>query len=285
MPLISVIIPSYNRAWCILRALESVMNQSFSDFDVWIVDDGSSDNTREIIQDFISAGTRVPVNYIFTTNRGVSAARNLGIRRSTGQWLALLDSDDSWVPEKLERQFQFMKAHPEYSLIHTGERWIRHGKRVNPPKSYQKYGGDVFEKCLPVCMIGPSTSVIRRDILDETGGFDENYPVCEDYDLWLRLCVNEAVGFIDEDLTVKYGGHEDQLSTTHVAMDYWRIRSLIGIVSAPGLSPGRRSAVIKEIHRKGRILLKGYQKHGRDDSYREVLAMIHKVDGGIFAPG
>ena len=134
-------------------------------------------------------------------------------------------------------------------------------------------------------MIGPSTSIIRRDIFEKTGGFDENYPVCEDYDFWLRLCVNEAVGFIDEDLTVKYGGHEDQLSTTHVAMDYWRIRSLLGIADNPRLSSIRRTAVIEEIHRKGRILLKGYQKHGREDSYREVLAMIHQADGGIFEPG
>ena len=139
MPLISVIIPSYNRAWSSLRALESVLEQSFGNFDVWIVDDGSSDNTREIIQRFVSRGIRVPVNFISTTNAGVAAARNLGIRRSAGHWLALLDSDDQWIPKKLERQFQYMEAHPEISLIHTAERWIRNGKRVNPPKAYRKF--------------------------------------------------------------------------------------------------------------------------------------------------
>lgn len=284
MPVISIIIPTYNRDWCIQRALESVLDQRFDDFDVWIIDDGSSDKTLEIIERLISPGTRVPVNYIFTPNQGVAAARNLGIQRSTGQWLALLDSDDLWVPEKLERQFQYMGSHPEISLIHTGERWIRNGKRVNPPKAYQKFGGDVFEKCLPVCMIGPSTSVIRREIFDKTGGFDEAFPVCEDYDFWLRVTMSETVGFIDEELTVKYGGHGDQLSTTHVAMDYWRIRSLVGIAADPGLSPIRRTAVIAEIYRKGQILLKGYRKHGRDDSYREVLHLIHLTDGGIFEP-
>lgn len=284
MPLISVIIPTYNRAWSILRALESVMEQSFDNFDVWIVDDGSSDKTREIVQEFVSRGTRVPVNYTVTTNMGVAAARNLGIQKSSGQWIALLDSDDQWVSDKLERQFKYMEAHPEISLIHSGEQWIRNGKRVNPPKAYRKFGGDVFEKCLPVCMIGPSTSIFKRVVFEDAGGFDEEYPVCEDYDFWLRVCMKETVGFIDEDLTVKYGGHEDQLSTTHVAMDYWRIRSLAGIASNTGLSTLRRTAVIEEMHRKGHILLKGYRKHGREDSYMEVLDLIHRADGGAFHP-
>lgn len=282
MPLISVIIPTYNRDWCIQRALDSVLGQSFDDFDVWIVDDGSSDNTRGIIRKLVSRGTRVPVKYIFMANRGVAAARNLGIQSSRGNWLALLDSDDLWLPEKLERQLQFIKAHPEISLIHTAERWIRNGKRVNPPKAYQKFGGDVFEKCLPVCMIGPSTSLIERKIFDEVGGFNEDFPVCEDYDFWLRVCIRESVGLIDEELTVKYGGHGDQLSTGHVAMDYWRIRSLAGIAVDPFLSPDRRTAVIEELHRKGRILLKGYRKHGREESYSEVLGIIQEADGGTF---
>jgi glycosyltransferase involved in cell wall biosynthesis len=282
MPLVSVVIPTFNRARFIKAALDSALNQNTDNYDIWVIDDGSEDNTREIVQSTISRETRIPVNYLYSPNRGVSAARNLGIERSDGEWIAFLDSDDQWTPVKLERQIQYIRSHPKILLVHTGEKWIRNGIGVNPPSAYMKYGGEVFDRCLPVCMIGPSTSMVSRRLLDDIGGFDEDFPVCEDYDLWLRITSRHPVGFIDEELTIKYGGHEDQLSKSVVAMDYWRIRAMVNAAQNPGLTQAQRLSVINELYRKGRILLNGYIKHGRKDSFSEVLAMIHKVDGGAF---
>ncbi|MCK5250130.1 MAG: hypothetical protein KAJ98_09225, partial [Spirochaetaceae bacterium] len=101
---------------------------------------------------------------------------------------------------------------------------------------------------------------------------------CEDYDLWLRICAVYPVLYVDRQLVVKYGGHEDQLSTTAVAMDYWRIRSLCRILQIRNLSPVRRTAVLEVIRRKGRILLNGYRKHGREERYLEVLSLLRRAD-------
>ncbi len=284
MPFISVIIPTCNRERYILRALNSVLDQTFRDFDVWIIDDGGSDGTGDLIRKRAAQETEIRIHYEHTPNRGVAAARNLGIRQSGGDWIALLDSDDEWVPVKLEKQVNFLHRNPGISLFHTGETWIRNGIRINTPQAYRKYGGEVFERSLPVCMIGPSTALISRYLFEEAGGFDEEYPVCEDYDFWLRVTSRYETGFIDEPLTVKYGGHADQLSTTTVAMDYWRVRSMCRILQIRSFSPVRRAVVLDEIRRKGRILLRGYRKHGRKEESREVLSMIRQADPG-FSPG
>ncbi|RKX90197.1 MAG: glycosyltransferase family 2 protein [Spirochaetes bacterium] len=284
MSLVSVIIPTYNREGLILRALDSVLAQSFRDFDVWIIDDGGNDGSGELVRARAAENPGTAIRYVHTPNNGVAAARNHGIRYSEGDWIALLDSDDEWVPEKLEKQMAYLKRNPESVLIYSDELWIRSGVRVNPPKSYRKFGGEVFEKCLPVCMIGPSTALFKRNLFEETGGFDEEYPVCEDYDFWLRITSRYTAGLVDEPLTIKYGGHSDQLSTSYVAMDYWRIRSLCRIVDTRELSPNRRDAVLREIGRKGRILLQGYSKHDRKEMYEEVLTLIRSVDAD-FPPG
>jgi len=281
MPRVSVIIPSYNREKFILRALNSVLQQTYRDFDIWVIDDGGSDNTGTLVKEKANSFSDIRINYIHTQNRGVAAARNSGIEKSAGEWIALLDSDDEWRKEKLEKQMDFLNGNPGVSLIHTGEDWIRNGIHVNAPKAYRKYSGDVFERSLPLCMIGPSTVVFKRDLFEEIGGFDEKYPVCEDYDFWLKVTSLHQVGLIDEALTIKYGGHEDQLSTTHVAMDYWRVQSLCRIVQIRDLTPERKNAVLKVIDRKGKVLLNGFLKHGRKDDFKEILSLIHSVDANF----
>jgi len=278
MSLVSVVIPTYRRAALVLRAVDSVIAQSFRDFDIWVIDDGGDDNTEELLRSRISENPGIPIHYVHTLNRGVAAARNHGIRLSEGTWIALLDSDDEWMPEKIEKQISFLENNPGIPLVHTGETWIRRGIRVNPPERYRKYGGDVFEKSLPVCMIGPSTALFSRDLFDSTGGFDEEYPVCEDYDFWLRVTSRYDAGFVNEALTVKYGGHSDQLSTRYKMMDYWRIKSMCRILEIRELTPGRRDAVLREIRRKGQILLRGCRKHGRKKMYGEVLELIRSAD-------
>jgi glycosyltransferase involved in cell wall biosynthesis len=186
MARVSVVIPTYNRLPTVKDAIESVLNQTYRDFEFWVVDDGSTDGTGEALRTF---GDKV--KYVSQNNRGVSAARNLGLRISRGKYLAFLDSDDLWEPQKLEIQVKCMEENPQFPLCYTDEVWIRGGTRVNPKKKHAKYSGWIFEKCLPLCIISPSSALMKRSLFDEIGGFDETLPVCEDYDLWLRVTIEE----------------------------------------------------------------------------------------------
>jgi len=284
MPRISVIIPSYNRADFLRRAVISVLKQSYRDFDLWIADDGSEDGTEELVSRLKNASNRRDISsmqprihYLRGANRGVSAARNRAISQSNGEWIALLDSDDEWMGEKLERQLAFADSHWEYPLIHSDEIWIRDGRRVNAPASYRKSGGNVFIKCLSLCMISPSTALFTRGVFEEIGGFDEDFPVCEDYDFWLRLSSRYPVGYVNCPLTIKYGGHADQLSKSRPALDYWRIKSLCRILEIRPLNDEQRHAVLAEIARKSSILLKGYHKHGRESDVQELLTLVRNA--------
>jgi len=280
---VSVVVPTYNRGPVVMRALSSVIGQSYRDFDLWIVDDGSTDDTEFRVHAFtrgLSPNVAARIHYMKTENRGVSTARNMGARASRSDWIAFLDSDDEWLPAKLALSIKAVEKQPEIRLVHTEEIWIRNGVRVNPKKSYQKTGGRIYRKCLPCCVISPSTVTIRRDLFEEMGGFDEGFPVCEDYDLWLKITSLYPVGFVDEPTTIKYGGHDDQLSLTHRAMDYWRIKAMVRILRECDLEPGDRDLTIAEIRSKGEILLKGYRKHHNLERYREIETILNSL--GIF---
>ena len=256
---VSVIIPTYNRELVIRRAVDSVLKQSFKNFELIIIDDGSTDSTPSILENYKKKDERIAV-YV-QKNRGVSSARNLGIDKAKGKWVAFLDSDDEWLEDKLEKQINFAKNNPTIPLIHGEEIWVRNGRRVNPKNKHQKFGGDIFEKCLALCLISPSASFISRDLLEEYNGFDENYPVCEDYDLWLRITKDHEVGFIETPILIKYGGHEDQLSRKYFAMDFWRVKSLDRIYDSKCFSKELKLKIQKEILSKANILKLGYIKH------------------------
>ena len=255
---ISAIIPVFNRAGTLVRALDSVAAQTRPPDEVIVVDDGSTDGVEEVIaRDY--PGVRV----IRQANAGVSSARNRGIAAATGVWIALLDSDDEWRPRKLERQMQALAEKPGYHLCHTNEIWIRNGRRVNEGKRHKKSGGNIFRKCLPLCVISPSSVVIRRELLRGLGGFDESLPVCEDYDLWLRICARHPVLFVEEALTVKYGGHEDQLSRRYSGMDRFRIRAIDRILEEGVLGDTDRAAAIGTLLDKAAVYLNGADKRGK----------------------
>jgi len=277
MPEISVIIPTYNRGSLVGRAIKSVLKQVYRDIELIVVDDGSLDDTGDVVAVLKDQSRDIRVTYKKTENRGVAAARNTGIGLAGGSWLAFLDSDDLWMPDKLAKQRLFLSENPGIRLVHSDERWIRNGVRVNKPKAYRKFGGEVFIESLAVCMIGPSTVMMEKSLLDQVGGFDEAFPVCEDYDLWLRITSRWKVGLIEEELTWKFGGHDDQLSTTHVAMDYWRIRSLCKLLQSVELPAHFEGAAKKTLVEKAKILLNGYRKHGRLDLYDSVSGEIMKV--------
>lgn len=266
---ISVILPNYNRAKTLPRALDSVLGQRLPAAEILIVDDGSQDATRQLIQ------TRYPdCRYLYQSNQGVSAARNRGIQEAKGDWIALLDSDDAWLPDKLSRQTQALQAHPDYRLCHTDEIWIRNGVRVNPMKKHTKSGGRIFPACLPRCVISPSAALLHRSLFDELGLFDTSLPACEDYDLWLRICAHEPVLYLDTPLVVKYGGHADQLSRRHWGMDRFRIRALKKLIGSGVLTPSDQAAAIEMLQQKARIMVQGAEKRGhiqRAEQYRKLL--------------
>lgn len=286
MEKISVVIPNFNRTALLERAMKSVVQQSVfncHDFgcEIIVIDDGSN-NQLEIevlIEKFNKniSNENVKIKLIkLEKNIGVSHARNVGIKASSGDWIAFLDSDDEWLPSKLERQFGLLTENKNYKIIHGEEIWIRNGVRVNQMKKHQKFGGFIFEKCLSLCLISPSAVIIHRDVFNDVGLFDENYIVCEDYELWLRITSLYEIGFIETPIINKYGGHDDQLSHKYFAMDYYRVRALDKILQIRELSAQHREMVREEIVRKGQILLNGYKKHSNMQHYNEIDEIIKK---------
>ena len=270
---ISVVIPSFNRAHSLPRALDSVRQQASPADEIIVVDDGSTDGSAELVQRLYPE-----VLLLQQPNRGVSAARNRGIRQACGDWIALLDSDDEWLPDKLARIRQVHAQHPAEQLFHSDEIWIRNGTRVNPMHKHRKHGGMIFRHCLPLCVISPSAAVIRRSLFDTIGLFDESLPACEDYDLWLRLCHRHPVVFIDEPLIVKYGGHADQLSRRYWGMDRFRIDSLQRLLDSPHLDETQREQTLDILTRKLRILLKGARKHANEDILHRYQPLLDDLE-------
>lgn len=249
---ISVVIPTYNRYEFLKRVLASVYAQSYKASEVIVVDDGSTDNTSEIKKDFPY------IKYIYQNNNGVSSARNLGIQKASCEWIAFLDSDDEWHLQKLEEQVLFHKSNPDILMSYTDEKWIRDAKEINVPKKFQKYGGDIFERCLSHCIIAPSASIIHKKLFDKVGLFDEELEVCEDYDLWLRVALEHRIGLVDKKLIIKYAGHDDQLSFKHWGMDRFRVKSLEKMLTCV-----QNETVTKELIKKYKLLLKGAIKYDR----------------------
>ena len=254
---VSVIIPTYNRGWIVRDAIDSVLGQTYADFELIVVDDGSSDRTPPILDAY---GDRLRV--IRQANRGVSAARNRGIGESSGTLIALLDSDDIWLPKKLAVQVDFFKRNPAALICQTEEIWIRNGLRVNPGKRHRKPSGMIFERSLELCLVSPSAVMVRRELFEKVGLFDESLPACEDYDLWLRVGCRFPVHLIDRPLTIKRGGHEDQLSRQS-SLDKYRIRSLVKLIESARLTPIQRNAAVIALRKKCAVYATGCLKRGR----------------------
>jgi glycosyltransferase involved in cell wall biosynthesis len=266
---ISVVIPTYNRCELLRRALLSAFSQVLVPTEVVVIDDGSTDGTKAMIHKEFPEAT-----YYRQENRGVSSARNLGIYYTTGDWLAFLDSDDEWLPEKLILQAATLAANSESKVCHTEEIWIRNGVRVNPAKKYAKRGGWIFTQCLQLCAMSPSTIMIHRSVFEDIGLFDTRLPACEDYDLWLRITANYPVLLIEEPQIKKYGGHEDQLSQKLWGMDRFRITALQKIIDTGQLSNENQQAAVNMLLKKAEIYLNGVTKRGKTDEaiyYRQLI--------------
>ncbi len=266
---ISVVIPTFNRISLVARAIDSVLKQSLNPYEIIVVDDGSDDGTSEMIKNKYKS-----IKLIQQQNNGVSAARNNGIKHAKGDWIGLLDSDDEWTEKKLENQADRLIKTPEYDFCHTNEIWIRNGVRVNQRKKHEKYGGYIFDKCLDICRISPSSVLFRKNILDHVGWFDSQLPVCEDYDLWLRITSEYRILFIDEPLIIKYGGHDDQLSHSVEGIEFFRIKSLENLLERSELSTDNRILAIQMIIKKYNIYLNGLVKRKKQGEADQIEKKI-----------
>ncbi len=261
MALVSVIIPTHNRAEKVVRAVRSVLEQTFGDFELVVVDDASTDDTPQALAPYLDR-----ITYLVNEKRmGVAASRNRGIRQSSGPLVAFLDSDDYWLPRKLEVQVGFFRKHDSTVACQTQEIWIRKGTRVNPKKKHRKPSGDIFLPSLGLCLVSPSAVMIKRQVLYEVGLFDETLPVCEDYDLWLRISARYPIELIPEPLLVKEGGAPDQLSAAFWGMDRFRIRSLMKLLLFWRLDRKKQRAVAAELRKKCHIYAQGCRKRGKKE--------------------
>jgi len=257
-PFFSVIIPTYNRRHLFDIALKSVLNQTYKDFEVIAVDDGSTDHTNEVIKNFDD----FRVKYLYQENHGVSHARNRGLEISRGKFIAFLDSDDRWVPRKLQRAKELIDRYPDICIFHTDEIWYKGGRLLNQKKKHKKPSGYVYLKALPLCCVGMSTAIVKRELFEKIGLFDESMQACEDYDFWLRATHSFEVKLIDEKLTVKDGGRTDQLSAQW-GLDKHRIKALEKMLCSNSLNEEEYECTLGELVKKCQIYASGAGKRGR----------------------
>tara|TARA_B100000959_G_scaffold144704_1_gene151953 strand:+ start:60 stop:935 length:876 start_codon:yes stop_codon:yes gene_type:complete len=271
LPVVSVVVPTYNRAERLGETLRSVLNQIWQDFELIVVDDGSTDDTRNVLDSFPRAQC-----ILMPENHGVSRARNEGLARARGRYICFLDSDDLWDENKLQTQIQWMEDNADCQVCYTDEIWIRKGVRVNQMNKHRKYSGDIFRYCLPMCIVSPSSAMLRAELFEEVGNFDESLPACEDYDLWLRIAEKYPFHFIEEFLIIKQGGHADQLSRRYWGMDRFRVAALQKLLDRNSLEGDRLQQTRATLLEKCSILIQGFVKRGKKEDELHYRALVEK---------
>ncbi|MDP8299694.1 MAG: glycosyltransferase [Candidatus Tantalella remota] len=267
--LFSVVIPTYDRERFLKKCVDSVLAQTYTRFEVIIVDDGSRDGTKDLIASYDDN----KILYTRQDNKGVSRARNKGLELAKGDFVAFLDSDDWWSVKKLERSLQYILDFPDINIFHTDEIWYRNGNLLKQLSRHKKPTGHVYRNALPICCISISTAVIKKTVFDDIGTFDEDLEACEDYDFWLRATNKYEVKLIPEDLTLKDGGRPDQLSSSVWGLDRFRIKALGKMLASNILSPENSEATLDELRNKCEIFAVGCEKHGKTedaDYYRSL---------------
>lgn len=256
-PLVSVIIPTYNRDYIVEVAIRSVLEQSYPNLELILVDDGSKDKTPHLV-------TKYPLKYVrLPKNFGPSFARNRGIIHAKGELIAFLDSDDYFLPSKIEKQVKFLRENPQYDIVQTEEIWYKGERRVFPKKIHAKAEGYFFDRAVKLCVVSISTVLLKRSVFERVGLFDENFPLCEDYEFWLRVALYYPMGLIKEPLVIKDGGRPDQLSQRK-GLDFYRVKALLKILKEYNskLEPEKRLLILGEAKKKTEIFLKGARKYG-----------------------
>lgn len=275
-PFFSIVIPTYNRRVLLEKCVNSVLNQTFTDFEIIVIDDGSKDGTDEFIASLETK--KINLKYRYHKNHGVSFSRNKGIKIAKGKWIAFLDSDDWWKPTKLERMAEYINKYPDIKIFHTEEIWYQRGRLLPQKVKHKKPTGFVYKHSLPLCCISLSTAVVAKEVFDDVGLFDETMEACEDYDLWLRATAKYAVKLIPETLTLKDGGRPDQLSMSVWGLDRYRIQALDKMLSSGSVPSEYYDITLKELKKKCSIFAEGCKKRDRFDDAAAYLNIPHKYD-------
>lgn len=261
-PFFSVIIPTYNRKDFLPIAIDSVHNQNYSNYELFVVDDGSSDKTKDMVKKLY--GKNKKVSYLYQKHQGVSTARNKGIQKARDKFILFLDSDDRFLKEKLRIFQDYIEKNPKYKIFHSEEIWYRKGKIFSQKAYHKKPSGFIFNHSLKLCCVSLSTAAINKDFFKEIGYFDKKLPACEDYDFMLRVSSFHPIFLIPKYLTIKEGGHADQLSKKYSAMDKFRIYALEKILDNKNLSESNYQLAYQELQNKCSIYIKGALKRGKE---------------------
>lgn len=208
MPKVSVIIPTYNRAKLIRRAVDSVLSQSYKDYEIIIVDDGSTDNTKEILANYDGS-----IRYIYKNNEGISATRNRGIKEAKGEFIAFLDSDDEWLPDKLALQADLLEKNKKLGLVCSKMIILNGNSEKIGMKPEQKTGED-FRELLEIGGDLPtSTVMVRKECFDKVGVFDELLPPMEDFEMWVRIASKYDIYTVPDKIFALYYRHDQQITS------------------------------------------------------------------------
>ena len=261
---VSCIIPTYNRYEYLKRAIDSINQGIKIPNEIIIIDDGSNDDTKNIIKDYDN------ISYYYMDNSGVSKARNIGIKKSKYDWICFLDSDDVWEKDKLNNQINFHINNQDILISQSNEKWIRNNNQVIPPQKYKKYKGNIFKEAIKETIVSMSSLMVHKKVFECIGHFDENLAVCEDYDLTLRMARKYSFGLIETQDIVKYGGCDNQLSKKYKIMDIYRIKALKKHLDSHENLQFVKSMIIK----KANIIYQGAKKRNNITLCNEYMAPI-----------
>lgn len=207
-PLVSIVIPTYNHEQYLARAIKSVLKQTHKNAEIIICDDGSSDNTKEVIKKFKH---HKKIRYYYQSNQGLASTRNLGIKKAKGEFIAFLDSDDYWLPKKIEKQLKIFTKNKQIGLVYCFHYWVSEAGKITGKKK-KNYRGDIWQDLLQGNLIvgSGSAAVVKKECFDKIGLFDESLKSCEDWDMWLRIARVYQIDLTPE-LLVKITQHPHKI--------------------------------------------------------------------------
>ncbi len=270
--LVDVIIPAYERPHLLREAIDSVLAQTLTSLRLIIVDDASP---LPLAEQMHLKDNRVKFLRL-ARNTGPGGARNAGVADGHAPFVAFLDSDDLWVSSKLKKQIAQFTGDPSLQWVHANEEWQRHGKTVLQRSEHRKQGGVFLERAFARCLIANSAVMFRRSFYEKHSGFNAHFPVCSDFELWLRMLADTPVGFMDEALVIKRAGDWQQVSSTPET-DRYRVLALHRFYRQHKNIPRFEklaSTLFDEAIYKCQILLKGAVKYGRPDRARKYQAWL-----------
>jgi glycosyltransferase involved in cell wall biosynthesis len=268
----SVIIPAYNRKQFLKLAMGSVLAQTCKDFELIIVDDGSTDKTQELVKSYKDKRIR----YFYQENKGPAASRNRGIKEAQGDYICFLDSDDRFRSEKLEETRSYVERYPDYKIFHTEELWYRNAQYLDQKEIHAKPEGKVFLRALELCCVSLSTACLAKEVFEEVGLFDEGFPVCEDYEFWLRATLRYPIKLIPLYLTIKEGGHPDQQSRK-IGLDKYRFLAIYKTLKQNKLSGQDLEQALKNLEEKASIYIKGAEKRTKTEEIDRIKAKLKEI--------